>query len=108
MVLVQRSPSMVITDIRFLLIENSSDLRFKARCAVEFDANYVIRDMKIIKGYGGLFVAMPSRKITDACYHCNGKNHLKAKFCNECGKFLRRGRVKSDGETKQRLYVDIA
>ena len=40
----------------------------------------------------GLFVAMPSRKMSDHCNKCGGKNHLRAKYCNNCGGQLPEGR----------------
>jgi stage V sporulation protein G len=31
---------------------------------------------------------MPSRKLCDHCPACHEKNHLKARFCNNCGRRL--------------------
>ena len=31
---------------------------------------------------------MPSRKLCDHCPRCNEKNHLRARFCNQCGSRL--------------------
>ncbi len=39
---------------------------------------FVIRDLKIIEGAKGFFVAMPSRKLTDRCGHCGTKNRSGA------------------------------
>ena len=78
---------MQISEIRVKLVEKRND-RLKAFCSVTFDDDFVIRDLKIIEGASGYFVAMPSRKISDRCPNCRCKNHLRAKFCNECGKRL--------------------
>jgi len=52
-------------------------------------------------------VAMPSRKLTDHCPKCRGKNHLRAKFCNDCGARLPERRV-SDEEAQGKLHADVA
>ena len=45
----------------------------------------VIRDVKLIDGHDGIFLAMPSRKLSDHCGRCGDKNHLRARYCNNCG-----------------------
>ena len=52
--------------------------RLKAFCSITFDNCFVIRDLKIIDGSNGPFVAMPSRKLTAHCPGCGMKNHLRA------------------------------
>ena len=98
---------MEISEAKVKLVENRSD-RLKAFCSVTFDNAFVIRDLKIIEGTDGYFVAMPSRKLTDRCRNCGCKNHLRAQFCNECGSRLdeNRGSRGPDGRTK--LHADIA
>ena len=39
-----------------------------------FDDWFVVRNVKVIQGNNGLFVAMPSRKAMDSCSKCNFKN----------------------------------
>ena len=75
---------MEISEVRVKLVANQDD-RLKAFCSMTLDNEFVIRDVKIIEGTGGLFVAMPSRKMSDHCGKCGGKNHLRAKFCTNCG-----------------------
>ena len=65
---------MVITEVRIKLCEANSE-RLLAFCSVTFDNAFVVRDLKIIEGTKGMFVAMPSRKLTDRCYKCGCKNH---------------------------------
>ncbi len=62
--------------------------RLRAFCSLTFDNTFVIHDVKLIDGNGGLFLAMPSRKLSDHCPGCGEKNHLRDRFCNECGRRL--------------------
>ncbi len=98
---------MNITEVRIKLVEGTSDkLRGFANITVE--DSLVIRDLKVIDGPRGLFVAMPSRKIHDHCPGCGGKNPLRARFCCECGRKLGRNRAIEDPTGRVRLYADIA
>jgi stage V sporulation protein G len=96
-----------ITEVRVKLMEDGSD-RLKAFCSITFDDCFVIRDLKIIEGTSGPFVAMPSRKLTSHCPECGCKNHLRADFCNQCGLELPRDRAGRDDEGRAKLYADIA
>lgn len=78
---------MEITEVRVFL-KDAKDKKLKAYAAVTFDSVFVVRNIKIIEGGKGLFVAMPSRKLRDVCSACGFTNPVKAKFCNECGKTL--------------------
>jgi stage V sporulation protein G len=73
-----------ITEVRIKLMEEASE-RLQAFCSITFDNSFVIRDLKIIDGSNGPFVAMPSRKLTAHCPQCGCKNHLRAAHCNQCG-----------------------
>jgi len=96
-----------ISEVKVKLMRNRSD-RLKAFCSVTIDREFVIRDLKIIEGTKGMFVAMPSRKITDRCPTCGSKNHLKAKYCNECGGRLDENRSSRDADGRAKLHADIA
>ncbi len=98
---------MKITEVRVKLMNNKDD-RLKAFCSVTLDDEFVIRDIKIIQGGKGFFVAMPSRKMCDHCDNCGGKNHLRAKYCNNCGALLKDNRAKKDFKGRMKLHVDIA
>jgi stage V sporulation protein G len=98
---------MEITEARIKLIEHPGD-RLKAFCSVTFDNAFVIRDLKIIEGSKGIFVAMPSRKITDHCIKCGGKNSVQSKFCCECGTKLDSNRGEKNMNGRVKLYADIA
>lgn len=98
---------MEITEVRVKLMENSDD-RLQAFCSITFDNAFVIRDLKIIEGTNGPFVAMPSRKLTSHCSTCGAKNHLRAAFCNHCGAKQREDRAGRDADGRAKLYADIA
>ena len=100
---------MVITEVRIKLMEDNHDNeRLQAFCSVTFDNAFVVRDLKIIEGTKGSFVAMPSRKLTDRCPHCGCKNHLRSRFCNQCGVKLDEDRATRDSEGRAKLHADIA
>jgi stage V sporulation protein G len=97
-----------ITEVRVKLIGRRSD-KLRAFCSITFDNAFVIRDLKIIEGQKGAFVAMPSRKICERCSRCGCKNHLRAKFCNDCGSRLPAPAVSAaEAEARVKLHADIA
>lgn len=98
---------MEITEVRVKLMDDPHD-RLQAFCSITFDHSFVVRDLKIIQGGKGSFVAMPSRKLTDRCPRCNAKNHLRAQNCNQCGIRLNEDRATKDGDGRAKLYADIA
>ena len=98
---------MEISEVRVKLVDSKDD-RLKAFCSVTMDDEFVVRDIKVIEGATGLFVAMPSRKMSDHCEKCGGKNHLRAKFCNNCGKPLPENRARKDFKGRMKLHADIA
>lgn len=55
--------SLEVTDVRIRKI--SAEGKMKAIVSVTFDNQFVVHDIKIIKGLKGIFVAMPSRKMPD-------------------------------------------
>lgn len=98
---------MEITEVRIKLMEEPGE-RLKAFCSITFDDCFVVRDLKIIEGANGPFVAMPSRKLTAHCGNCRAKNHLRAAFCNQCGARLKEIQTLRDDEGRAKLYADIA
>jgi stage V sporulation protein G len=97
----------VITEVRIKLCEENNE-RLLAFCSVTFDNAFVVRDLKIIEGTKGMFVAMPSRKLTDRCNKCGCKNHLRARFCNQCGFRMDEGRALRASDGRAKLHADIA
>ena len=98
---------MEITEVRIKLMGEASE-RLQAFCSITFDNSFVIRDLKIIDGAHGPFVAMPSRKLTAYCPACGCKNHLRAAHCNQCGGRLNDDRSVKDEDGRATLYADIA
>jgi len=102
---------MRLTDIRIKLAPCQTD-RLKAFCALTFDNTFVVRDVKLIDGHDGLFLAMPSRKLCDHCHRCGDKNHVRARFCNNCGNRLDENRHlryrQGSAQNRLKLHADIA
>ena len=98
---------MKITEVRVKLMEDSDD-RLQGFCSITFDDCFVVRDLKIIEGTNGPFVAMPSRKLTAHCPKCGCKNHLRSGFCNQCGLRLKEDGPVKDQDGRAKLYADIA
>ena len=42
--------------------------RLKAYASITFDQAFVVRGLKVIEGKNGLFVVMPSRKLSDGTF----------------------------------------
>lgn len=99
---------MKITEIRIKLIDDRADNRLRAFCSITMDDSFVVRDLKIIDGTKGLFIAMPSRKLTDRCPRCGYKNNLRARYCNDCGELLNDNRAAVDDNGRAKLHADIA
>ena len=59
---------MQITSVNVKKIEKE-DSRMKGIASVIIDDCFIVRDIRIIEGDEGLFVAMPSRKNPDGQYH---------------------------------------
>lgn len=98
---------MEITEVRVKLMEEPGE-RLQAFCSITFDDAFVVRDLKIIEGATGPFVAMPSRKLTAHCYQCGCKNHLRAAYCNQCGTRMKEPQGAKDDDGRAKLYADIA
>ena len=98
---------MDITEIRVKLTMDPRN-KLKAFCSVTFDDAFVVRDLKIIDGAKGPFVAMPSRKLADRCRRCGGKNALTAAYCSSCGTKLDPNRATRDQHGRAKLHADLA
>ncbi len=75
---------MEINEVRVFLKEGQ-DRKLKAYATLTFDKSFVVRNVKVIEGTKGLFVAMPSRRLKESCQKCNFKNAIRSKYCNQCG-----------------------
>lgn len=57
---------MRITEIKVLPVDG--DEKLKAYVTIKLDDCFIVRDMKVIKGTNGYFVAMPAKKMKDGTY----------------------------------------
>ncbi|MCL1803927.1 MAG: septation regulator SpoVG [Eubacteriaceae bacterium] len=57
---------MQITDIRIRQVFD--DGKMKARVSVTFDNQFVVHEIRVIEGENGIFVAMPSKKLSGGDY----------------------------------------
>lgn len=99
---------MQITEVRIKLVDGGME-RLLAFCSITIDAAFVVRDIKLIDGPAGPFVAMPSRKLASHCGTCRTKNPLRSNYCSQCGcRLPSTGPAHRDDDGRQRLYADIA
>jgi len=56
---------MEITEVRVFPVNEE---KLKAYATITFDRCFVVRDLKVIQGNNGLFVAMPSKKRKDGTF----------------------------------------
>jgi stage V sporulation protein G len=102
---------MEITEVRIFL-KDSHEKKLKAYATVTFDNAFVVRNIKVIEGGGGCFIAMPSRKIKSACPKCGYRNEIKSKYCNQCAAqipvIVRPSTTEQEGEGAQSEHRDIA
>lgn len=102
---------MQITEVKVFLKEGQ-DKKLKAYATLTFDNSFVVRNVKVIEGNKGLFVAMPSRKMKEPCPKCHFRNAIRSKFCNQCGATLPvsepKPSVPSDDLVRQSEHKDIA
>lgn len=100
---------MEITEVKVILKEGP-DKKLKAYATITLDNSFVVRNVKVIKGNKGMFVAMPSRKMRESCTKCNYKNAIRSRFCNQCGANLPPPPSvrEASQEVKQSEHRDIA
>ena len=75
---------MKITEVR-IFPKEGADKKLRAFATVTFDDCFVVRDIKIIEGNKGYFVAMPSRRVKEPCSKCGHRNVARSFYCNQCG-----------------------
>ncbi len=102
--------AMEITEVKIFL-KDSPDKKLKAYATVTFDNAFVVRNIKVIEGTAGIFIAMPSRKIKQPCPKCGFKNEARSKYCNQCASGLplvSRLPAPEAGNNAQAEHKDIA
>ncbi|MDD5217702.1 MAG: septation protein SpoVG family protein [Candidatus Omnitrophica bacterium] len=104
---------MKVTEVR-IFPKETGDKKLLAFATITFDDCFVVRDLKIIEGSKGIFVAMPSRRVKVSCPKCGHRNVVHSQFCNQCGGKLDANLLvetsSDDDETKLRQseHKDIA
>jgi len=96
-----------ITEVRISLREGGNK-KLKAYVTVTFDDCFVVRNMKVIEGNSGLFVAMPVRKAKQFCPRCGKKIDINSRFCGQCGVELPPPLIDLDQERHFQTHQDLA
>ena len=88
---------MEVTEVRVFPVEEE---RLKAYVAITFDNCFVVRDLKVINGNNGLFVAMPSKKRKDGTYRDTAhplnnetRQMIESKVLEEYNKEIQKSKV---------------
>lgn len=102
---------MEVTEVRVFLRNKDSNKKLKAYVTVTFENCFVVRDVKVIEGSKGLFVAMPSAKMKTTCPACGHRNVVRSKYCNQCSANIENHQIKpaaTPEEARQTEHKDIA
>jgi stage V sporulation protein G len=99
---------MDVTEVRIRLVQESEQEKLRAFATITFDDCFVVREVKVIEGDQGFFVAMPSRKAMERCRQCGGRNVVQAQYCNQCGRELPRRPPPTTREGREKIYLDVA
>lgn len=102
---------MKVTEVR-IYPKEEGDKKLRAFATLTFDDCFVVRDIKIIEGTKGYFVAMPSRRMKEACPKCGHRNAVRSRYCNQCGAGLPPPPLESEREldptVRQSEHKDVA
>jgi stage V sporulation protein G len=96
-----------ITEVKISLREGGNK-KLKAYATITFDDCFVVRNIKVIEGNSGLFVAMPARKMKQFCPRCGKKIDLKSRYCSQCGVQLPPPPKDLDQTKASQIHQDIA
>ncbi|MBN1257143.1 MAG: septation protein SpoVG family protein [Planctomycetes bacterium] len=99
---------MEITEVRVRLIQDDDKEKLRAFATITFDNCFVVREVKVIQGDKGYFVAMPSRKAMERCRNCGVRNVVKAVYCSRCGQRLPQRPATPIPANREKIYLDIA
>ncbi|MCM8786869.1 MAG: SpoVG family protein [Candidatus Omnitrophica bacterium] len=98
---------MEITEVRISLREKEGK-RLKAYATVTFDNSFAVRNIKIVEGNNGLFVAMPAKKMKLFCPRCGRKVDMGSRYCNHCGAQLPITPKDTSINARQSIHQDLA
>jgi len=95
---------MDITEVKVIPVQKGDD-KLKAFVTVVLDRCFIIRDLKVIQGDNGLFVAMPSRKRGDGTYvdiahplNSDTRQWIESIILDEYARVTREGAEQPTGE----------
>lgn len=75
---------------------------------VVFDDAFLVHGIKLIRGTkGDIFLAMPDKRVEDACFLCANTNGLRDRYCRCCGVRLADDRGDRGPTGKVKHFVDI-
>ena len=87
---------MDVTEVRIFPVQEE---RLRAYVTITFDHCFVVRDLKVINGNNGLFVAMPSKKRKDGTYRDTAhpldnktREMIESKVLSEYNKEIEKGK----------------
>ena len=97
---------MNITDVRIRKITDEG--KMKAVVSITFDDEFVVHDIKIIDGQNGLFIAMPSRKMSEGDFRdiahpltSETRNRIKEAIFEEYEKVLTQKSAEADEASEE-------
>ena len=88
---------MEVTEVRIFPVEEE---RLKAYVTITLDSCFVVRDLKVIHGNNGLFVAMPSKKGKNGTYRDTAhplnretREMIESRVLEEYSKEIKKSRI---------------
>lgn len=94
---------MKVSEVR-IFPKEGADKKLRAFATITFDGCFVVRDIKIIEGNKGFFVAMPSRRVKEPCPKCSHRNVIRSRYCNQCGTKLPEPALAADSITDPQFF----
>jgi stage V sporulation protein G len=98
---------MEVTEVKVSLV-NGGNSKLKAFANITFDREFVVRDLKIIQGQSGLFVAMPGTQVRVSCPRCGRRNPIRDRFCGNCGSQMPSQDHRGSREAAREDHRDVA
>jgi stage V sporulation protein G len=94
---------MEITDVKVFPVDED---KLKAYVTITLDHCFVIRDLKVIHGSNGLFIAMPAKRRKDGTYkdiahplNADTRDRMERVILNEYDRARKKGELFEPGET---------
>ena len=98
---------MDVTEVKVSPVEGGNS-KLKAFANVTFDREFVVRDLKVIQGRTGLFVAMPGTQVRAPCPRCGRRNPIRDRYCGGCGAEMPAQGHRGDREAAREDHRDVA